>query len=1287
MPDQLLQQQLSCIETAIANGTLQIYEHQLEKQGYLAHEEIRISAISPNEALIIVRDITHRKQTEIDLLESQQFIETVLDTIPLPVFWKDRNSMFLGCNQRLANFVGLQSAAELAGKTDFELAATRDNAHHYRDDDRDVMESGQAKLGIEETIFAATGEQRWIVTHKAPLRNLSGAVIGIVGTFQDITDRKRSENALSESRQFIQTVLDTIPLPVFWTDCNSVILGCNQQLVTALDLQSTDEIIGNAGFAGSPVAAEANACKTDDMWVMESGQAKLGIEETLTLHTGEQRWIETNKAPLRNWTGEIVGVVGTFQDVTHRKQAETELRTSRAYYKGIISDQTELICRFLPDGTFTFVNDAYCQFFQKTSEELLGQSFTPSMPEADQDIPAHSIDALSVDNSVVTYEHRVIAPSGSVAWQQWTERALFDANGNFMEFQAVGRDITALKEAEEALRESEQRFRRAIEDAPFPIMIHAEDGEVLQLNTAWTELTGYTHQDIPTITAWAQRAYGDRADHILETIISLKYTLESRWDHGEYSINTRDKKQRVWHFSSAPLGSLPDGRQAVISMAADVTQRRELSERLNLAVESAAIGIWDWDITNDILVWDQRMHELYGTTPARFTNAKEAWLVMVHPEDRAMAESICQQALLGECVYDTEFRVVHPDGSIHFIKGNALVQRDSVGEPQRMIGINYDITDRKATEMAMKRQLVAMETAVEGIAILQDETFLYVNQAKLLMFGYEHPEDLIGKTWSSLYSLEEKERYEQEIAPALRRYQSWEGEVTAIRKDGSTFIEGLSLTVTEDELLICVCRDITDRKRTEIQVRSLLNRTQLLNRISSKIRHSLHLDIILQTTVNAIVAELPADICTFAWYRRNDGINLWEMAKEQKKPELLSWLGSHQLNDFPIMLDCILQNQPYQIDNLVVLEDESFKAFLERAGIKAFLCFPIHTATGKVGSLQIGRIDSSQAWHEEEIELLKDIGDQVAIAIHQAHLYEESQAKTKALQRSYQELQETQLQLIQSEKMSSLGQLVAGIAHEINNPMSFIYGNLAPALDYTQSLTTLVRAYQDTYPEPPSAIAKFIQRNDIEYILGDFPKLIASMETGATRIQDIIKSLRTFSRLDRAEYKSVNLHENIDDTLVILQNRLNGRAGKPQISVIKNYDDLPLVECYGSLLNQVFMNLLANAIDAIEERQSHGEPSYKGCITITTTVTSEDRIALSFQDNGMGMAATTQAKIFNPFFTTKPVGGGTGMGLPISYQIVTGNHRGQLQCHSTLGQGTEFVVELWQVLRQSQTLE
>ncbi|MEM0980994.1 MAG: GAF domain-containing protein [Cyanobacteria bacterium P01_H01_bin.58] len=285
-------------------------------------------------------------------------------------------------------------------------------------------------------------------------------------------------------------------------------------------------------------------------------------------------------------------------------------------------------------------------------------------------------------------------------------------------------------------------------------------------------------------------------------------------------------------------------------------------------------------------------------------------------------------------------------------------------------------------------------------------------------------------------------------------------------------------------------------------------------------------------------------------------------------------------------------------------------------------------------------------------------------------------ARTADLQASYQQLKDAQLQLVQSEKMSSLGQLVAGVAHEINNPVSFIYGNLTPCLEYVDDLSHLIALYQKHHPTPHPEITKFIQKADIPYTLNDFPKLIDSMQTGATRIQSIVQSLRTFSYAQQEGGKAINIHDNIDNTLVILQNRLNGRAGNPAIEVIKNYGELPLIECYGGLLNQVFMNLLANGIDAIEQRQEQESSEYLGCLTVTTQVVSPEKIAIAIHDNGTGIPAETQDKIFNPFFTTKPVGIGTGMGLSISYKIVTDDHQGQLYCSSVLGEGTEFVVEL-----------
>ena len=327
----------------------------------------------------------------------------------------------------------------------------------------------------------------------------------------------------------------------------------------------------------------------------------------------------------------------------------------------------------------------------------------------------------------------------------------------------------------------------------------------------------------------------------------------------------------------------------------------------------------------------------------------------------------------------------------------------------------------------------------------------------------------------------------------------------------------------------------------------------------------------------------------------------------------------------------------------------------------------------------MGRVDGDRPWETHEIELLHEIAAQVAIAIQQAQLYEESRQKTEALEAAYQELQETQVQLIQAEKMSSLGQLVGGVAHEINNPVSFIYGNLTHVAEYVGDLQRLLGEYKRLYGTSEPDIARCMKAIELDFLMEDLPKTLASMKVGAERIRDIVKSLRTFSRLDEADFKEVNLHENLDSTLLILQNRLNGRGGTPEIDVIKDYGDLPKVACYSGLLNQVFMNLLINAIDAIEEQQrvqvdSEGLP-YQGQLTLITRLEAEI-ISIQIQDNGIGMTPQIQEKIFNPFFTTKPIGSGTGMGLSTSYQIITQNHQGQLSCHSVPGQGSCFVIRL-----------
>lgn len=323
-----------------------------------------------------------------------------------------------------------------------------------------------------------------------------------------------------------------------------------------------------------------------------------------------------------------------------------------------------------------------------------------------------------------------------------------------------------------------------------------------------------------------------------------------------------------------------------------------------------------------------------------------------------------------------------------------------------------------------------------------------------------------------------------------------------------------------------------------------------------------------------------------------------------------------------------------------------------------------------IGLIGIGRNITERKQAENEMQ-------QALEALHVTSL--QLREKNQQLEHTLHELQHTQSQLIQSEKMSSLGQLVAGIAHEINNPVNFIFGNLSHVREYSQGLLNLLHLYQKEYPNAGSEIQDEIEEIDLEFITEDLPNLLSSMKVGADRIREIVLSLRNFSRIDEADMKDVDIHEGIDSTLMILHNRLKAKPDHPNIQVIKEYGKLPRIECYAGQMNQVFMNVLTNAIDALDEYNKKrtledikANPSW---IKIRTEVL-DGRVLIRIADNGLGMTEEVRQKLFNPFFTTKPIGKGTGLGLAISYQIVVEKHRGQVECISAPGEGAEFIIEI-----------
>ena len=335
--------------------------------------------------------------------------------------------------------------------------------------------------------------------------------------------------------------------------------------------------------------------------------------------------------------------------------------------------------------------------------------------------------------------------------------------------------------------------------------------------------------------------------------------------------------------------------------------------------------------------------------------------------------------------------------------------------------------------------------------------------------------------------------------------------------------------------------------------------------------------------------------------------------------------------------------------------------------------------TDKVKGFNLGAVDYIPKPFQEA-ELIARVTTHLKLRHLSQTLEQQVEERTSELKTALQQVQQSQVQLVQSEKMAVLGQLVAGIAHEINNPVNFILGNLDYTKEYTKSLLGFVQLYQKHYPNPVAEIQDHAKELDLEFLQEDLLKILDSMKMGTDRICEIVRSLRNFSHVDEAERKAVDIHEGIKSTLLILQHRLKSNSEHPAIQVIQDYGQLPLIECYAGSLNQVFMNILANAIDALEEfsakhtyQENQKNPRQ---IIIRTSIIDSQVVQIAIADNGAGIPEEIQQRIFDPFFTTKPVGKGTGMGMSISYQIITKKHHGKLLCNSTLNKGAEFVIQI-----------
>ncbi|MEG4803672.1 PAS domain S-box protein [Microcoleus sp. ARI1-B5] len=997
---------------------------------------------------------------------------------------------------------------------------------------------------------------------------------------------------------------------------------------------------------------------------------------------GTPFWNELTLSPVRDSSGIVTHFIGVQSDITDRKQAEFALKQAEEKYRSIFENATEGIFQTAPDGRYLSANPALARMYGYDSPSELIAKCSANNLYADRTRRADFIAEISRVGSLKEFESCVIRLDGSTTWISENVREVEGENGELLYYEGTVAEIADRKRAEAALRDREYWLKTAIDAVPDAINLTDSSGRWLIANDCALQLLGLDTADYQGKTTAELAAAA--TDRVKEILLTWQETDETTWEAATLT-STRQVVplptggSNLFEVRKVPLFN-PDGSRKGMAVAGrDITQEveaeaalRDSEQRFRAIFERAAIGMAVATLEGVAIATNPAFQAMLGRSSAELRGAGlDDW---AHPEDAQSDRPLRQQLAAGSReAYQIEKRYLRCDGSTRWGRLSASAIESSQGTPQFILEMVEDITDRKLAESALLQNEAKWRSLIlnssDIITILDSGgRIVYESPSVERVLGYE-PEELIGQIALDLI-------HPDDLPSAMsdgEKLMANPGDPIALkgrfrRADGSwCFLEGVGINLLADPTVSGIAinsRDMTARRQAEYRL-SKINECFLGFTTNAA-------DNIQRLT--SLAGELLGGSCAI-YSHVGDGllraIATWQAPPDYPEVEIaenhVCTDVCHKASDRPVVISD-LQNTIYgQTDPAVI-----------RYQLQSYLGQAVRLGDDYVGAVCVVYTEPF-APTEADCKLIGIIAAAIGVEEERAASADRDRQKSQELQTALYELQQTQMQLVQTEKMSSLGQVLAGIAHEINNPVGFVAGNLCHVRGYVLDLLDIVQMYREEYPNPPAKIQKEAEYIDLEFLAEDLPKLLNSMQTGCERIVEIIQTLRNFSRTDEAKFKSADIHEGLESTLLMLNSRLKAKAHWQGIEVIKEYGELPQIECHPGQLNQVFMNILANAIDALEESSSQAQNTTDftfPTITIKTETIDDKSICIRIKDNGPGITQDRIVRLFDPFFTTKPVGKGTGLGLSISHQIVVEKHKGKLQCLSAPGKGTEFIIEI-----------